>query len=119
MKGENQVCFQPLHCSSAFDKKVMCKGGNQMRCNNAETSSVDYRQYKQESGKHLTFELPLTVWDRNLLPLCDWGCLNTSFLDMRTDQVLRGAPLSRTTYVLRLQASSLQEWLELWLRDVL
>jgi hypothetical protein len=86
---------------------------------NVEISLVDYRQYKQESGKHLIFELPLTDWDSSLLPLCDWGCLNTSFMDIRTDQVLRGAPISRTTYVLRLQASSLQEWLELWLRDAL
>lgn len=86
---------------------------------NAETSLVDYRQYKRDSGEHLTFELPLTVWDRNLLPVCDWGCLKTSFIDTRTDQVLRGAPISRTTYVLRIQASSLQEWLELWLRDAL
>jgi hypothetical protein len=83
------------------------------------TPLVDYTQYKRELGVKTTFELPIGVWCEPLLPLCDLGCLTTSFLDIQTGQVLRGAPVSRTSYVLRPQAPSLEAWLESWLQDEL
>lgn len=85
----------------------------------AQTSLVDYTQYKRETDAQTTFVLPIDSWDDRLLPLCDWGCLTTSYLDRHTGQVFRGAPISGTTYVLRLQAASLEEWLECWLNGKL
>lgn len=78
---------------------------------------IDYYQYKNESSMQTTFTLPNSVWSADLLPICDWGCLVTSFLDVKSDHVLRGGPISRTHYALREQATSLEEWLEHWLQD--
>ena len=72
---------------------------------------VDYTQYKDESGTQIVFKLPSNMWSARLLPICDWGCLITSFLDRENGQVLRGASVSRDSYILRLQAVSLEEWL--------
>ena len=97
-------------------------GGNIVEAYHAlmdKTPLVDYTRYKKVSGARTAFELPIGVWSDRLLSLCDWGCSITSFLDIHTGQVLRGAPISRTTYVLRSQASSLEEWLECWLHDEL
>lgn len=94
-------------------------GGNIVEAYHAltdKTPLLDYTAYKRISGERTLFELPGGVWSNRLLPLCDWGCLITSFLDIHTGQVLRGSPVSRTAYILRPQASSLEEWLERWLQ---
>lgn len=86
---------------------------------NANTTAVDYRHYQLDHHNQIVFELPHTVWSHQLLPLCDWGCLITSSLDMNNGQILRGAPTSRTSYTLRVQADSLEAWLEAWLQNTL
>ena len=86
---------------------------------NANTTAVDHIHYQQERNNRVMFELPHTVWSRRLLPLCDWGCLITSFLDVDSEQILQGAPTSRTTYTLRVQADSLEAWLDGWLQGTL
>lgn len=85
----------------------------------ADKQLVIYTAYRRLFKEQIVFDLPNEVWSANLLPLCDWGCLQTSFLDIHNSYILRGAPTSRTNYVLRIQASSLEEWLELWLQDKL
>lgn len=75
--------------------------------------------YQREHNNQVIFELPHTTWPRQLLPLCDWGCLITSFLDVDNGQILIGAPTAHTTYTFRVQAASLEEWLEAWLQDTL
>lgn len=97
-------------------------GGNMVEAYiafNANMAAVDYIQYRQARNNQIVFEVPHTVWSRSLLPLCDWGCLITSFLDADNGQILRGAPTSQTSYTLRVQAASLEEWLEAWLQDTL
>ncbi len=86
---------------------------------NANTTVEDYTRYQQAHNNQTIYVLPQTVWSRHLLPLCDWGCLITSFLDIDNGHILRGAPTSRTSYTLRPQAASLEAWLESWLQDTL
>jgi hypothetical protein len=80
---------------------------------------ADYAQHWQPttSGKGL-FLLPYVVWPKQLLSLEDVGCCMKAYLDCKTGRVLCTAPSSNDEeYEIGPIASSLEEYLERWLRD--
>lgn len=49
-------------------------------------------------------------WPKHMLPLCQWGCNVSTYIDAKTGHIFQG--MSRPTLFV---AASLEEWLERWL----
>lgn len=73
--------------------------------------------WKRGSGKE-GLVLPHKVWPHQLLSLEDLGCCKQACLDCKTGRVLCVAPsVNDEEYEIGLIASSLEEYLEHWLRE--
>jgi hypothetical protein len=81
------------------------------------TQLIELEDYEQLIEPGESVELPDTVWPHYLLYLCDWEWATASCMDCSTGQVFLVHPGERAGYYrLELQAHSLVDWLELWLR---
>jgi hypothetical protein len=79
----------------------------------------DYTIYQRILSERTCYELPMGMWSDRLLPICDMGCVSTVYIDIRTSQILRGAPTIGNVYMLWLLADSLEEWFEQWIERTL
>jgi hypothetical protein len=87
---------------------------------NRRAQLIDLEQYRNGNADGAPVELPDTVWPRFLLYLCDWGEAQVSCLDCASEHIfLVHMGKKRHTYVLKLQAPSLQAWWEQWLEEKL
>jgi hypothetical protein len=79
---------------------------------------VDIAFYERRQGSADHLEIPNYVWPDRFLCLCHWGCAIFSHLDCITERIFRGGALL-DSYGLDLEAASLYDWLDLWVRDEL
>jgi hypothetical protein len=75
----------------------------------------------EQSGRglnytHVSLELPYGVWPKQLLPICDLGCVKEACIDSQ-ERMFIAAPIdSNEVYWLRQLPWSFEEWLWRWIR---
>jgi hypothetical protein len=70
---------------------------------------------RQESHRRRSLDLPSHVWPRQLLPLCDLGCVQEVCLDQQGHVFMLGSSKRNFVYVLSDQGISFEQWLRRWL----
>jgi len=78
---------------------------------------IQFEEYERQGEP---VELPETMWPRFMLYLCDWDWGAVSCIECKTGRVYLRLPSEENLqYRLELQAYSLEEWFEQWLRGEL
>jgi len=85
------------------------------RCENELVDLNRYaNEWKQQSRQH-TLDLPSDVWPRQLLPICDLGCVQEVCLDHEGHMFILGSSSRDFVYTLSGQEISFEQWLLRWL----
>ena len=77
---------------------------------------IDFATHEKELAATRQVELPLGVYPDRFLFICYWGCGIGTDIDCNTGRIFQGQASRIGYYVLEYRASSLEEWLQQWLK---